>query len=268
MYFKFEVCINLSDGTLKSNIATVEICEGLPLYCRMHRSTQTVDGIVSRLRALGNERNREGMGRFGITVDRAFGVSIPPLRGLARELGRDHARALALWNSGWHEARLLAVFTDEAKQVTEEQMESWVSDFDSWDLTDQCCSTLFIRTPFAADKVRAWAEREEEFVRRAAFAMIAALAVHDRTMTTADFRSLLPLVRDAADDDRNFVRKAVNWALRQVGKRSMALHADAMALAEELAARPSKSARWIARDALRELQKRETITRIERRGRP
>lgn len=242
-----------------------ELCAGVPLYLRMTDIEREVRGIVEELRAQGSERNRAGMGRYGINVERAFGMSIPSLRGIARLIGRNHELALALWASGWHEARLLAVFTDEAKSVTEEQMDSWAGDFNSWDITDQCCSNLFIRTPFAERKVREWALREEEFVRRAAFAMLAALAVHSRTMTDEDFRSMLPLLRSAADDDRNFVRKAVNWALRQTGKRNMALHADALAMAEELALRPSKSARWIAGDALRELRKPETIARIQSR---
>jgi 3-methyladenine DNA glycosylase AlkD len=229
-----------------------------------------VRGIIEQLRAQGSERNRSGMGRYGINVDRAFGMSIPSLRGTARLIGRNHELALALWASGWHEARLLAVFIDEAERITAEQMDRWAGDFDSWDITDQCCSNLFIRTPFAERKVREWARREEEFVRRAAFAMIAALAVHSTTMTDEDFRSMLVLVCEAADDERNFVRKAVNWALRQTGKRNMALHAEALAAAEALALRPSKAARWIARDALRELRKPETIARIaskrQRRG--
>lgn len=222
-----------------------------------------VRGIIEQLRAQGSERNRAGMGRFGINVERAFGMSIPSLRATARLIGRNHELALALWASGWHEARLLAVFTDEAERVTPEQMDRWAGDFNSWDITDQCCSNLFIRTPFAERKVREWAQREEEFVRRAAFAMIAAMAVHSKTMTDQDFRSMLMLVRAAADDERNFVRKAVNWALRQIGKRNMALHADAVATAEDIALRPSKAARWIARDALRELRKPETIARIQ-----
>jgi 3-methyladenine DNA glycosylase AlkD len=222
-----------------------------------------VRGIIEQLRAQGSEHNRAGMGRFGINVERAFGMSIPSLRGTARLIGRNHELALALWASGWHEARLLAVFCDEAERVTVGQMDRWAGDFNSWDITDQCCNNLFIRTPFAEQKVREWAQRDEEFVRRAAFAMIASLAVHSRTMTDRDFRSMLELVRAAADDERNFVKKAVNWALRQIGKRNIALHNEALAVAEELALRPSKAERWIARDALRELQKPETIARIQ-----
>lgn len=231
----------------------------------MTKTDQDVRDLIDHLRALGSERNRAGMSRFGITVTRAFGVSIPPLRALARTLGRDHALAAGLWNSGWHEARLLAVFCEEIARVDAAQMEAWVADFDSWDLTDQTCANLFIHTPYALEKVHAWAAREEEFVRRAAFAMIASLAVHSRTMERADFRALFPLLDAAAEDERNFVRKAVNWALRQIGKREIALHADALAFAETLLPRPSRAARWIARDAIRELTRPETIARVNAR---
>lgn len=233
----------------------------------MIENEQQAAEIVEELRGMANPANRAGMARFGINTERAFGMSIPVLRAMAKRLGRDHARADALWATAWHEARLLAVFTDEPGKVTEEQMDAWAGDFDSWDITDQCCSNLFVRTPFTVERVRAWAKDDREFVRRAAFAMLAALAVHSRTLPDADFRSLLALVADAADDDRNFVRKAVNWALRQIGKRNLALHADAVALAEQLAARPSPTARWIARDALRELRSASTIARIRARRR-
>lgn len=223
---------------------------------------EDVPEIIAELRAQANEVNRAGMARFGINTERAFGMSIPPLRAMGKLLGRDHDRALALWESGWHEARLLAVFTDEAKCVSDQQMEQWASDFNSWDITDQCCSNLFIHTPFAERKVREWSSRQEEYVRRAAFAMLAALAVHSRTLTDSDFRNFLPLISAAADDERNFVKKAVNWSLRQIGKRNHSLHADAICLAEDLAERLSRSARWIARDALRELQSEATIERI------
>ncbi|MFZ1730606.1 MAG: DNA alkylation repair protein [Bacteroidota bacterium] len=228
----------------------------------MKNSQDDVAEIIAELRSQSNEINRAGMARFGINTERAFGMSIPPLRSMGKLLGRNHERALALWASGWHEARLLAVFTDEAKKVTAEQMDSWVKDFNSWDITDQCCSNLFIHTPFAVEKVREWAERKEEFVRRAAFAMMAALAVHSKTLGDDDFRSFFPLITDKADDDRNFVKKAVNWSIRQIGKRNLALHRDAIALAEELTARSSRSAHWIARDALRELHSEATIERI------
>ncbi|MBE0642514.1 MAG: DNA alkylation repair protein [Bacteroidetes bacterium] len=229
----------------------------------MTANEREVVAIIDELRSQANEVNRSGMARYGINTERAFGMSIPPLRAMGKLLGRNHDRALTLWESGWHEARLLAVFTDEPSKVTEAQMDAWALDFNSWDITDQCCSNLFIHTPYAVEKVRQWAVREEEFVRRAAFAMLAALAVHSRTLVDGDFRTLLPLIAAAAEDERNFVKKAVNWALRQIGKRNLALHADAIALAEELAQRASRSSRWIARDALRELHNQGTIERIQ-----
>lgn len=253
------------DPRKKATPCPIELSGRVPLYCAMTKTDQDVRELIDHLRSLGSERNRAGMARFGITVTQAFGVSIPPLRALARRLGRDHLLAAGLWNSGWHEARLLAVYCEEIARVDRTQMEAWAADFNSWDLTDQTCSNLFIQTPFAMEKVHAWAAREEEFVRRAAFAMLAALAVHSRTMEDADFRAVLPLLDAAADDERNFVRKSVNWALRQIGKRTLALHADALAFAETLTQRPSRSARWIARDAIRELSRPETINRIETR---
>ncbi|MFA6232994.1 MAG: DNA alkylation repair protein [Bacteroidota bacterium] len=223
-----------------------------------------IEEIVEELRSQTNEVNREGMARFGINTEHAFGMSIPRLRGMAKLMGRNHERALALWSSGWHEARLLAVFTDEPDKVTTKQMDAWARDFNSWDITDQCCSNLFIRTPFAEQKIREWAVRDDEFVRRAAFAMLAALAVHSRTHDDEDFRSFLPLIAEAANDERNFVKKAVNWALRQIGKRNLALHANAIAIADELATRDERASRWIARDALRELHDESTIGRIQK----
>lgn len=228
----------------------------------MKDNRREVAEIIKELRSQANEVNRAGMARFGINTERAFGMSIPSLRNLGKVLGRSHERALALWASGWHEARLLAVFTDEPKLVTTDQMDAWALDFNSWDITDQCCNNLFIHTPFAEQKVREWASREEEFVRRAAFATLAALAVHSRTLSDGDFRRMLPLIKAAADDERNFVKKAVNWALRQIGKRNLTLHADAISMADELAQRTSRSARWIARDALRELHNEATIVRL------
>ncbi len=239
----------------------------LRVYFPMTESELQAAAIVEELRGNANPANRTGMARYGINAERAFGMSIPVLRAMAKRLGRDHERARALWATGWHEARLLAVFTAEPQKVTAAEMDIWAGDFDSWDITDQCCSNLFIRTPYAVEKVHAWAKDDREYVRRAAFAMLAALAVHSRTLTDGDFRALLVLVAEAADDERNFVRKAVNWALRQIGKRSPALHADAIGVAERLLERSSSAARWIARDALHELRMESTIERIRARHR-
>ena len=209
--------------------------------------------IIQRIKSLANPENVEGMARFGINPANTYGVSVPVLRKMARETGRDHELALALWASGIHEARLLACFIDRPDMVTEEQMEGWVKDFDSWDICDQCCSNLFDRTPVAHEKAVAWCEREEEFVRRAGFVLMAALSVHDKKASDEVFLRFLPLIKEYATDQRNFVKKAVNWALRQIGKRNPKLNGAALKTAEEIKKIDSRSARWIASDAIREL---------------
>jgi 3-methyladenine DNA glycosylase AlkD len=175
------------------------------------------------------------MARVGINVDRALGVSIPALRKIGRRHRPDHSLALDLWRSGIHEARILASMVDDPAEVTRDQMEEWVGDFDSWDLCDQVISNLFDLTPFAASVVRAWTKRPDEFVKRAGFAMIAAHAVHDRTAPDHSFTAWFPAIRRGATDDRNYVKKAVSWALRSIGKRNLALNAAAIAEAERLA---------------------------------
>jgi len=209
--------------------------------------------IIQRIKSLANPENVEGMARFGINPANTYGVSVPVLRKMARETGRDHELALALWASGIHEARLLACFIDRPDMVTEAQMEGWVKDFDSWDICDQCCSNLFDRTPVAHEKAVAWCEREEEFVRRAGFVLMAALSVHDKKASDEVFLRFLPLIKEYATDQRNFVKKAVNWALRQIGKRNLKLNGAALKTAEEIKKIDSRSARWIASDAIREL---------------
>lgn len=194
------------------------------------------------------------MARFGINPEHALGVRIPDLRSLAKELGRDHSLALALWRTGVHEARILASMVDEPERVTERQMESWVRAFDSWDLCDQVCGNLFDRTPLAKAKTVEWMGREEEFVKRAGFALAAWRAVHERAGPDGEFAALLPLIEREAHDPRNFVKKAVSWALRQIGKRNRSLNRRAIAVAKRLARRDdSAPARWVGMDALREL---------------
>ena len=211
--------------------------------------------IVAQLRRIGTARNREGIKRFGIYVGNAVGVSVTDLRKMGRLLGRDHKLSQELWRSGVHEARILASIVDEPSRVTEAQMERWVRDFDSWDLCDQVCGNLFDKTPFAYDKAAEWSERRPEFQKRAGFALMACLAWHDKDASDARFRGFLPLIEREAGDDRNFVKKAVNWALRQIGKRSPGLRRSAIASAKRIAKQGSRSARWIASDALRELNK-------------
>ncbi len=218
----------------------------------MSRSDEA-EAILVQLTALGSEENRLGMARFGINTDRAFGVSMTAMRPIVRQYRRNHALAAELWDTGYHEARILAALIDDPKQVTSEQMDAWAAEFDSWDLCDQACMKLFAATPFVAEKVQQWAKDEREFVRRAAFALIAGYAVHAKKAPDETFIPFLDVIERHADDGRNFVKKAVNWALRQIGKRSASLHPKALALAEKLAASEDRTERWIGRDAVKEL---------------
>ena len=194
------------------------------------------------------------MARFGVRVDDALGgISVPVLRRLARKIGRNHTLAAELWKTGIQEARHLAAMIDEPEKVTEAQMERWARQFDSWDVCDGCCSTLFDKTPFAYRMAMEWSSRPEEFVKRGGFALMAVLAVHDKQASDAKFLKFLPAIKRESTDGRNFVRKAVNWALRQIGKRNPALNRSAVKIARRIRTLDSRSARWIAADALREL---------------
>ncbi len=217
--------------------------------------------ILMRLRRLGNPKNAVGMVRFGINPSGTLGISIVDLRKLARDLGADHALAQRLWASGIHEARILASFIDDPRLVTAAQMDRWVAAFDSWDVCDQVCA-LFEQTRWARTKITAWAGDDREFVKRAAFAMIAGLAVHDRALHNRDFETFFRLIKRAATDDRNFVRKAVNWALRSIGKRNRVLNRRAVAVAQALSRLDSSPARWVATDALRELTSKKVADRL------
>jgi 3-methyladenine DNA glycosylase AlkD len=225
------------------------------------------DAIVAEIRALGSEKNRVGMAGYGINTGRAFGVSMVALSLIAKRHRRDHALALALWKTGWHEARIFAVLVDDPKSVTPAQMDRWAADFDSWDLCDQACMKLFARTSFVTEKVRQWAEDEREFVRRAAFALIAGYTVHAKKAPDGVFLGFLPIIETYATDPRNYVRKAVSWALRQIGKHSLALHGPALDLAARLAASDDRTARWIGRDAVKELSDPARIARLEAKSR-
>jgi 3-methyladenine DNA glycosylase AlkD len=228
----------------------------------------TVDAILAELRSLGSEANRAGMAHFGIKTDRAFGISMAVLKPLARRLKRNHRLAADLWQSGYHEARLLAVLVEEPDKVTVAQMDRWARTLDSWDICDQACARLFVRTPFVEDAIRRWTKDEREFVRRAGFALIAAYTVHGKSVPDERFVPFLDLIEEHATDDRNFVRKAVNWALRQIGKRSMALQGPALSLARRLAASTNPTARWIGKDAIRELQLDTQLERPAQRSTP
>jgi 3-methyladenine DNA glycosylase AlkD len=222
------------------------------------------DEIVRKLKSLSNPKAVAGMARFGINPENTYGVSIPNLRRIAKQIGKDHTLAQQLWLSGIHEARILAGMIDESKMVTEKQMENWVRDFDSWDVCDQVCSNLFDKTLFAHKKAREWSERDEEFVKRAGFVMMAALAVHDKEAKDDVFWKFLPLIKKETTDNRNFVKKAVNWALRQIGKRNINLNKEAIKTAKEIQKIDSKPAKWIAYDALKELTSKAVQKKIKR----
>jgi 3-methyladenine DNA glycosylase AlkD len=207
------------------------------------------------------------MARYGLPSDRAFGVPVGTIRRLARQLGRDHELAAALWESGWYEARMLATFVDDPARVTATQMDRWCRDFDNWGICDTACFHLFDRTPHAWRKARQWASRREEFVRRAAFALLACLALHDREAPDTAFARILPLIERAATDERNFVMKGVSWALRAIGSRSHALHQAAIALARPLSESPHAAARWVGKDALRDLTRAVVTRRLAARTR-
>ena len=213
----------------------------------------TAQRAIARLKALGNPANVAGMARFGVHVKKAFGVSTPALRKLAREIGRDQKLSLQLWVTGIHDARHLAAMIGEPARVTPAQMQRWARDFASWDVVDGCCCHLFVYTPHAWKMALAWSRRGEEFVKRAGFALMAFLAVHDKKAADGKFLRLLPIIQRASRDDRHFVKKAVNWALRQIGKRNLRLNKSAIATGKKIRALGSPAARWIASDALREL---------------
>ena len=217
---------------------------------------------VERLRSMANPKNLEGMKRFGINPEGTLGVSIYDLRPFAKELGTDHNLAVALWKTGIHEARLLAGMVDNPALVSERQFDEWVSDFDSWDVVDQACSNLFDKTPFAWQKAVELCSRKEEFVKRTGFVLMACLSVHDKSAKDKDFEKFFPLIVRESSDERNFVKKAVNWALRQIGKRNLRLNKRSVAVAKEIQKLGSKSGRWIAADALRELQSEKTLKRL------
>ncbi len=212
------------------------------------------DELISRLKGMENPENVAGMARFGISSKNTLGISVVTLRKIAREVGKDHALAQKLWSSGIHEARLLACFIADPNKVTPALMNRWVKGFDSWDVCDQCCMNLFDKTPYAYEKVKEWSQRKEEFVKRAAFALMAGLAFHDKKASNSDFQRFFPIIKAAATDSRNYVKKAVNWALRQIGKRNAFLHREAIRTAGQIAKIDSSCARWIAADAIRELK--------------
>ncbi len=212
------------------------------------------NNILRKLKDLADPKAVEGMAKFGITSRKIYGVSIPNLRKIAKETGTNHQLALELWDEGIRETRILASMIDDPALVTEKQMEKWVKDFDSWEVCDQCCMNLFWQTPFVFERAIDWALRKEEFVKRAGFALMAVLAWKNKEAKNKDFTKFFSIIKKESLDERNFVKKAVNWALRQIGKRNSNLNKKAINLAKEIQKIDSKSARWIASDAIKELE--------------
>jgi 3-methyladenine DNA glycosylase AlkD len=220
--------------------------------------------VIDKLKSLADPDYLAGMSRYGVNTERsrALGVSAPRMRKLAREIGKDHKLALELWETGIHEARAIATLIDDPKQITRSQMNKWVRQVDNWGVCDACCGVLFDKTPFAWSKAVEWAEHKEEYVRRAGFVLMAALAIHDKKAPDKKFLPFLRIIKSHADDERNFVKKAVNWALRQIGKRNIALNKKAVTVAREIQGMDSPAARWIAADALRELTSKKVLARL------
>jgi len=234
-------------------------------------SAKTIDAeverIVAALRRKGTQASRDGLARFAIPSARAFGVSMKDVQALAKQVGRDHALALALWETGWHEVRALCAYVDDPALVTPAQMDRWCRDFDNWAVCDTLCFALFDRTPHAFRMIDRWATRKPEFERRAAFALLASLALHDRESPDAPFLARLALIEAASTDERNFVRKGVIWALRLIGVRSVPLNGATMALAKRLAGSDDKTARATGKEVLRELAKPAARKRLAARAR-
>ena len=224
----------------------------------------TYEEIIKKLESLENPKNIAGMARFGIQPKtRVMGIPIPETRKLAKRIGKNHDLALKLFDSGIHEAQILAGFIAEPEKFTKSQIEKWVKMFDSWDIVDQVCSAVLDKTKFVPKIVFEYAGRKEEFVKRTAFTLICCLTVHDKKMVDKEFVKFFPLIKRASTDERNFVKKAVNWALRQIGKRNSSLNEEAIKLAKEIQKINLKSAKWVASNALSELTDKKVLKRIK-----
>ena len=224
----------------------------------------SVESVLAEMRSMRDPKAVEGMTRFGISPNGTLGLSVPYLRSLAKRIGSDHDLAKGLWASGIHEAKILAALVDDPKKVTESQMEKWAADFDSWDICDGCCGNLFDKTPYAYAKALEWSRREEEFVKRAGYVLMAELAVHDKKADDESFLRFFRVIELGSTDQRNFVKKAVSWALRQMGKRNLKLNSAALELADRISMKESPSARWVASDAVRELTSEAVQKRLRR----
>jgi 3-methyladenine DNA glycosylase AlkD len=232
----------------------------------------TYKSILKKLKSLSNQKAVAGMARYGINPKLNYGVSVTTLRKIAREMGKDHKLAQKLWTSGIRDAQILAVLIDDPKLVTKKQMGKWVKNIDSWDVCDLCCGHLFDKTKFAYEKALQWSSRKETFIKRAGFALMAWLAVHDKSGSDDKFLKFLPIIKKEALDERNYIKKAVNWALRQIGKRNPSLNKKAIEIAKQILRQrrirlrrkklDSRSARWIASDAIRELTSKAIQKRL------
>jgi len=224
------------------------------------------DEVLAWLEKKGTRSTVEGMARYGIVAKHAFGVTMGTLKTLAKQLGTDHALSVALWDTGWYEARLLAALVGDPQRVTRRQMDAWARGFENWADCDTVCFKLWDRTPFAWEKVNQWATSPREFVKRGAFALMACLALHDKAASDAQFLDLLPLIEEGAQDDRNFVKKGVSWALRSVGRRNSVLNASAIAVAKRLSQSREAAPRWVGKDAMRELVSPKVREQLARRA--
>ena len=222
------------------------------------------DEVLKKLKAKAKPDHVGGMARYGMVAEQRLGVSVPDMRKIAKEVGKDHTLALELWKTGIPEAKIVAAMIDEPGKLTEEQMEEWVKDINSWDICDQVCMNLFEKTPLAWKKILDWSKRREEFVRRTAYALIACLAWHDKRAEDEKFVKLFSIIKRGATDERNFVKKAVNWALRNIGKRNLHLNKAAIKTAKEIQQIDSKAARWIASNAIRELESEAVQRRLRK----
>ena len=220
--------------------------------------------ILDQLRAQADPNAVANAKRYGSYTTKSYGISSPKLHDIAKSIGKNHTLATQLWATAIDDARIVAVLIDDPKQVTEAQMEAWAKDFDNWGVVDGACSILFDKTPFAYQKATEWSSREEEFVKRAGFVLMAVLAVHDKRAKDEIFLPFLPIIKRESHDERNFVKKAVNWALRQIGKRNLALNEVAIQTGLEIQALGTKAGRWTAADALRELRSEAVQTRLQR----
>jgi 3-methyladenine DNA glycosylase AlkD len=227
-------------------------------------AAKTTDNVLTELRKVARPDQLPGMAKFGMTTENRLGVSVPDMRRIAKSIGRNHELALELWKTGIAEARMVASMIADPNRLTSDEMDSWVRDFNSWDVCDQVCMNLFDKSPLAWEKIREWSNRQEEYVKRAAYALIACLAWHDKSAGDQKFVGLLPVIYQAVGDDRNYVKKAVSWALRHIGKRNENLHPLILKEAEKLKKYENKTARWIGSDTIRDLNSDSTLRRMDK----